>query len=70
MSKSIRAWHFDREISLTGGQHTTVCQEDYERLAEQEKQMRTYLTQQIGSLTIVYYVCPHLGKCHVAYYTE
>lgn len=32
--------------------------------------MKTYLTKQVGDLTIVYYVCPQLGQCHVAYYTE
>jgi hypothetical protein len=32
--------------------------------------MKTYLTKQVGDLTIVYYVCPNLGQCHVAYYTE
>jgi len=30
--------------------------------------MKTYLTQQVGTLTIVYYVCPNLGRCHIAYY--
>lgn len=30
--------------------------------------MRTYLTQQVGSLVIVYYVDKSLGRCHVAYY--
>jgi hypothetical protein len=32
--------------------------------------MKTYLTKQIGNLTIVYYVDRNLGPCHVAYYTE
>ena len=32
--------------------------------------MRTYLTQQVGNLTIVYYVDRNLGKCHVAYYQD
>lgn len=39
-----------------------------------EKMMKTYLTKTIwtpqGNTTIVYYVCPNLGVCHVAYYTE
>lgn len=30
--------------------------------------MKTYLTKQVGNLTIVYYVCKNLGACHVAYY--
>ena len=32
--------------------------------------MKTYLTKQVGNLTIVYYVDRNLGQCHVAYYTE
>lgn len=32
--------------------------------------MRTYLTKQVGSLTVVFYRCPKLGECHVAYYRE
>ena len=32
--------------------------------------MKTYLTKQIGNLTIVYYMDAHLGQCHVAYYTK
>lgn len=30
--------------------------------------MKTYLTRQVGAMTIVYYVCSQLGECHVAYY--
>lgn len=35
--------------------------------------MKTYLTKTIpdvtgGFMSIVYYVCPHIGHCHVAYY--
>ncbi len=33
-----------------------------------QQQMRTYLTKTVGTLTIVYYVSPNLGVCHVAYY--
>lgn len=37
--------------------------------------MKTYLTKTIpdvtgGSMTIVYYVCPCIGHCHVAYYKD
>lgn len=30
--------------------------------------MHIYLTKQVAGMTIVFYVCPHLGECHVAYY--
>ena len=30
--------------------------------------MKTYLTKQVGDLTIVYYMSANLGACHVAYY--
>ena len=30
--------------------------------------MLTYLTKQVGGMTIVYYVSRNLGECHVAYY--
>jgi hypothetical protein len=33
-----------------------------------EQMFKTYLTKQIGDLTIVYYVDRNLGQCHVAYY--
>jgi hypothetical protein len=32
--------------------------------------MKTYLTKQVGNMTIVYYVSPNLGECHIAYYFE
>jgi hypothetical protein len=32
--------------------------------------MRTYLTKQVGDLTIVYHIRPGQGECHVAYYNE
>jgi hypothetical protein len=30
--------------------------------------MRTYLTKQVGDITVVYYMCRNLGECHIAYY--
>ena len=30
--------------------------------------MRCYLTRNIGPMTVVYYLCPNLGECHIAYY--
>jgi hypothetical protein len=32
--------------------------------------MRTYLTKQVGDMTIVYYMRPGFGECHIAYYFE
>lgn len=35
---------------------------------EKRQPLKTYLTRQAGDLVIVFYVCPNLGECHVAYY--
>lgn len=35
-----------------------------------EVRLKTYLTKTVGDMTIVYYVSPNLGECHVAYYFD